>query len=226
MYYTRKMVYSIHMEKKWTYLLAIIVGVSIGGLITGIYLWRVRSQPVGETSQAETLRITKPPSFSQDLATWKDPAGVTFQYPKDLAVDKHDEDQENYAHIELTNKDHPGNVIVWVKDVPVKAYDAAGWVKSERRFTDAPVFDATLSGKLAKRVLVTTPKKMMVTATVSEDLLYMLEASLEDSDYWMKVFDTISKTFTITLEDASSASSTNSDISGGDEAVDEEEVVE
>lgn len=212
------------MEKK--YVIAIIVGVSVGGLLTALYLWRLKSGSLQNKSEVEITVPTKLPQTTMDLMTWKDQAGISFQYPKELTTNKHDEDQDNYAHIEFINKDHPGSVIVWVKDVPAKVYDAAGWVKSERKFVDAPVFDATLSGKLAKRVLVTTPKKMMVIGTVSEDLLYIIEASLEDSDYWTKVSDSISKTFTITPQAASSAPSSTSDTSGGDEAVDEEEVVE
>lgn len=209
------------MEKK--YVIAIIVGVIVGGLLTAWYLWRVKSSAILNNPEVEITSTTQTPQTAMELATWKDQAGISFQYPKELTTNKHDEDQDNYAHIELTNKDHPGSVIVWVKDVPAKVYNAASWVKSERKFADAPVFDATLSGKLAKRVLVTTPKKMMVTGTVSEDLLYVLEASLEDSDYWTKVFDTISKTFTIIPQVASSA---NPDVDAGDEPVDEEEVVE
>lgn len=206
------------MEKK--YVIAIIVGVSVGGLLTALYLWRVKSSGIQNTPDVEIALPTKAAQTAMELTTWKDQTGISFQYPKELKTNKHDEDQDNYAHIELTNKDHPGSVIVWVKDVPAKVYDAAGWVKSERKFIDAPVFDATLSGKIAKRVLVTTPKKMIVIGAVSDDLLYYIEASLEDSDYWTNVSDTIFKTFTIKPQEVSAASS------AGDEAVDEEEVVE
>lgn len=209
------------MEKK--YVIAIIVGVSVGGLLTAWYLWRVQSSGMQNNPDVEITVPTKLPQTAMDLTTWKDQAGISFQYPKELTTNKHDEDQDNYAHIEFTHTDHPGSVIVWVKDVPAKVYDAASWVKSERKFIDAPVFDATLSGKIAKRVLVTIPKKMIVIGTVSDDLLYYIEASLEDSDYWTKVSDTISKTFTIIPQEILSA---NADVGTGDEAVDEEEVVE
>jgi hypothetical protein len=47
-----------------------------------------------------------------------------------VTVDKHDEDQENYAHIEMTHKDQPGTIIIWAKDTT--AVDGAGWVKKEK----------------------------------------------------------------------------------------------
>ena len=56
-------------------------------------------------------------------------AGFSFSYPEGLTVDKHDEDQENYAHIEMTLKDTLGNVIVWAKDAP--ASDLAAWIKKK-----------------------------------------------------------------------------------------------
>lgn len=208
------------------YVISIVVGVSVGGLLTALYLWRVKSSGIQNNPDVDIASPTKIPQAAMERATWKDQAGISFQYPKELTTNKHDEDQDNYAHIEFTHKDHPGSVIVWVKDVPAKVYDAAGWVKSERKFVDAPVFDATLAGKIAKRILVTTPKKMIVIGTMSDDLLYYIEASLEDSEYWTNVSDTISKTFTITPQEISTASSAGADVGTGDEPVDEEEVVE
>ena len=101
------------------------------------------------------------------MATWTDPAGFTFQYPKDVTIDKHDEDTENYAHVEMTHKDHPGNLIVWAKDT--KAADVNAWVKTEKQFGGATVSEATLGGKPAKTVSVESPKKVF-TGTISDEL--------------------------------------------------------
>ncbi len=212
-----------HMNKKVLIVLVtllVVVIISVPLVYFGI---RSRTQ---KSSDASRLGGVTPTQTPDKLTTWEDPAGFTFQYPEGIVVNKHDEDTENYAHVELTQKDHPGNVIVWVKDTT--AQDILSWARTDARFAGAPSIDTTLGGENAKKFLLTTPKPMAVTGTIFEGLLFSVEADLADKPYWDKVFTTVTGTFTlIPFEENSTSNSSASDNTGADSGtIDEEETIE
>ncbi|MCX6794354.1 MAG: PsbP-related protein [Candidatus Gottesmanbacteria bacterium] len=196
------------MKKLW-----IVTGVIVlvGALGVGIFLYSSKIPSV-VTPHVETS-VTPTPIIA--LATWDDPAGFSFQYPKDLTVDKNEEDNENYAHVELTSRDHPGSIIVWASDLTVK--DLNAWVK--KFYPSSTSIDSTLGGEPAKKILISTPSAKLVVGTISEGLLFYVDGTLTDKVYWQTVEDGIVKTFAFT-PDTSSAGS------GQAESVDEEEVVQ
>lgn len=162
-----------------------------------------------------------------DLETWKDPAGFTFRYPKGVDINKHDEDTENYAHVEMTNKDHQGTLIVWAKDTTYA--DTAGWLANDPLLQNSSSVDSTLGELPAKKIIVTTPKKMYVIGVVTDAILFTIEATPGEDSYWQNVFDTIAKSFQFTDQETTTASSevvNEEDVGGSVEAVDEEETVE
>lgn len=199
---------------KWVVITGITVGVAAGS-VTGVYLWKKIANKKAESPQVVSLPTPAP----TQMTTWTDPAGFTFQYPKDLTVNKHDEDTDNYAHVELTSKDHPGSIIVWAKDTT--AADVNAWVKTEKQFGGATVSEATMGGKTAKAVGMETPKKI-ITGTIADELLFMVETMPTDTAYWTGVHETIVKSFAFTPVDQKAASSDSS--AAGDWT--EEEVVE
>ena len=167
-------------------LIAILVGLIIGGISFGGYLAWLGSKPK-PMSQESAVPATAP-----QLLAWRDPNGFTFDYPDGLTVDKHDEDQQNYAHIELTHPDHPGNVIVWGKDTT--AADVAAWAKTEKRFKNASLLDTTFANAPAKKILIAEPKQIIV-GTIDDEIIWTVEGLLTDSDYWTNVHGTIVDTF-------------------------------
>lgn len=195
------------------------IGIVVGlGIFSGFLLLKTRNKEALQKSESEQLDIN---TVRQKLLPWDDPAGFTFEYPEGLTIDKHDEDQENYAHVEMTNPDHPGRLIVWAKDTT--SADVAAWVRTEKTFKNGNVLDTTLGGQPAKKVLVTSPAPMLVTGTIFDELLFFIESSGEDREYWSTIHETIADSFAFTpLEDESTT------LGGGaeDVVVDEEEVVE
>lgn len=167
-------------------LIAILVGLIIGGIGFGGYLAWLGSQPKPTEQQAPAA------TASAEFLTWRDPNGFTFDYPEGLTVDKHDEDQQNYAHIEFTHPDHPGNIIVWAKDTT--AADVSAWAKTEKRFKDANILDTTFANFPGKKVLIADPKQVIV-GTINDEIVWTVEGLLTDSDYWSNVLSTIADTF-------------------------------
>ena len=207
---------------------------------TGLYFWSKLQKPVvkPEGSQLSTSVPTPPPASQK---TWDDPAGFTFQYPERLIINKHEEDNENYAHVELTDANHKGNVIVWVKDAPKGknrkvVTSLSEWIESDTRFDSANILDTSLGGKPAKKILLQIPQKMIIVGTVSDGLLFTIDGDLSDAEYWTPLSSGIADSFKFTTpkdpETVSQPAGTSTQTvvtdsgSGGEEAVDEEEIIE
>ena len=200
----------------------IIAGIIICILvICGIIIYsRQRTSLQKETPKTTEVSVT--PGPKEEMVVWDDPAGFSFQYPKGLTIDKHDEDQENYAHIEMTSADHKGRIIIWGKDTTATTIDQ--WLKAEKGLKDQSHIDTTLGGNEAKKVMVKEPKKKQITATLDEDIVVIVETELDDEEFWQSVNDTIVGSFKFGI---SSEVETGGGTSGEPPAeADEEESVE
>jgi len=194
------------MKRLWIVTGIIIV---LGVLVGGIIVYSQKNTNVLSPGEVATSKPTPTPAVA--LTTWDDPAGFSFQYPKDLSVNKHEDDNDNYAHVELTNGSHPGSIIVWVSDVS-SAWPPKGGTS----------IDTTLGGVTAKKILIATPSAKLIVGAVSEGLVFKIEGTLTDKTYWQTVEDGIVKTFAFTQDTQAPAAQSSS----GDDAVDETEVVQ
>lgn len=208
--------------KRW--LIAIIIGVLAGGVGSGIYVWRTKYfRPVVSSINQQSNTDSTP---AQQLLIWNDPAGFSFSYPQGLAVDPHPEDEENYAHLELTSSDHPGKIIVWAKDLPVGGKTLDAWVKANKTYAGATIVDSTFTGEPAKKILLaTTPPSRHVVA-YADDLLFVVEASLEDSAFWSGLADGVVDTFKIIPLEPASAEDSQEPADESYVGADEEEIIE
>jgi hypothetical protein len=198
----------------------IILILLVGAIGAGLYMYQQKKQ-ITVVSPQPVENITPTP-MPLDLVNWKDPAGFTFDYPKDVSVNKHDEDQQNYAHVELTHKDHPGTTIVWAKDTTARDVDS--WVKTEKTLAGGTVFDTTLGGLDGKKVLVTTPQRTVVSAVVDEAVVFYVEGVFDESEFWTRAYDAITSSFA--FSSSSQEASTSDAGAGGEESFDEEEIIE
>lgn len=200
------------MKKLWIVIgVLVVVGVVAGG----VFVFSKRSTKV--ISPGEVILATPTPAVG--MTTWDDPAGFSFQYPKDLSVNNHEEDNDNYAHVELTSKEHPGNIIVWVSDLPKGVTTVDSWVK--KLYSTATAIDTTLGGEPAKKILIASPSAKLIVGTISDGLLFKVEGIYTDKQFWQPIEDTIVKSFTFIVDTPSAASGQSSA-----DAVDEEEVVQ
>lgn len=208
-------------------MIPIMVGLLIGGIVSGVYIWRVKGD-ARKTMQTQLPLSPTPTPVS--LLTWNDQNGFSFQYPEGLTVNKHDEDKENYAHIEFTHPNHPGKLIVWGKDPVNGVADTGSWVKRDTRFVGANILDTEMGGLPAKKVMVTGNPQILVVGAVYDNIVWSVEATLEEPEYWTTIFTSITNSFTfVTVKsDVTASGSTSSDatVTSEDAPVDEEEVVE
>lgn len=204
-------------------LLFIAGGIAIGLIGAGSYLvLSKRQERIVSPNGAATLTPTPAPQ----LTTWNDPAGFTLQYQQGLMVNKHDEDSINYAHVEFTMPGKPGNLIVWVKDIPSGVSDTKSWVKNDASLSAGMTFDTLLGGRPAQKILLSGVPKKEIIGSVYDDALFYVETTLDDAGYWSKMTDSITSSFVfkpINVTPTGTAAAGGSDAST---SVDEEEVLQ
>jgi len=198
-------------------LLSIVI---IGAVSYKIFLRPTIVSPIGS-------EILPTPTVVEPLVLWQDQSEFSFRYPASLKLDPHDEDKENYAHIEITSASHSGNLIIWTKDT--QASDNDDWIKKEKI---QGAIDTVLASIPAKKFLSGGDPKILTTIVVRNGYLYQIEAKLSDSEYWNKVYETVTSSFEFTQieKEASTKNTTNGSTFGqesaGEEIFEGEEVIE
>jgi len=206
------------MNKKILAVLGIVLFIILG--LGGYYFFNKRNKSfVASPNTLENKTVPSEKPF--ELAKWEDPLGFTFSYPKELNLNPHDEDMENYAHIELTSGAESGKIIIWAKDTSFLTIE--DFIKEDPIATSASSLDTTLANIPAKKINITKPEKKLITATIYDELLFLIETEQGQSDYWSRVNDEIIKNFTF----AETSSENSSDGQSSGESYDEgEEVIE
>ena len=171
-----------------TFLIIIVLGLAGGGIYYKYQSATKIAIPVDNTQPT--------PIPEEELATWTDQSEFSFQYPKSLKLNPHDEDTENYAHVELTSSTYPGNLIIWVKDAPTEDVDT--WVKQVKM---QGVIDSTLGGEQAKKAFIGEKDKKLTVTTILNGYLYQIEVDAKSPDYWNKIYEIVSSSFKFTKEE-------------------------
>lgn len=170
-------------KKAW-----LIVGLVAVLAVIGLFVYFSQKQK-GSAVNPRGSPTIKSEAIGQ-LKNWEDPAGFSFAYPSEIAIDPHPEDEENYAHLELTSAGHQGRILIWVKetdwaDIDLWAQKTSGGVQ---------IFDTELGGKPAKKIAYSNPQKMVV-ATIDVDALVLIEMEPDSQRYWQSVLDQILASF-------------------------------
>lgn len=200
----------------------VISGILLGLLGAGGYLWYMSRQEKSKDAASLEKPLEKIPI---SYITWKDPLGVSFSYPNDAIIDKHDEDKENYMHIEITSATHSGGLVLWAKDLPKGVTDVSSWAKKETAATTGVIIDTTLGKIDAKKILRGTDAVSI--GVVYDGLLFEIDGSLDTGGYWKEVLETaISSYIFYPIERDSPASAGSASSSDAVGSFDEEEVLE
>ena len=202
------------MNKKLLIVAILIISFIFGGVI----IWRFKKgssmiNPMADPSVESSSTVK--------LADWEDAAGFSFSYPEDINIDPHEEDEKNYAHLELTLPAHEGKIIILVKET--EHADIEAWL--EETGVEAQILDTELGAKPAKKMAYTDPQKI-VTVAIDVDALVLIEMIPDKEGYWNKVYDQVLKSFTfIPLEGEEKAISVPDQ--GGANIIEEvEEIIE
>ncbi|MEK7577187.1 MAG: hypothetical protein AAB492_01035 [Patescibacteria group bacterium] len=200
----------------------ILSGVLLGLLGAGGYFYYLRTQVKKETATSSTKTSEK---IAIAYASWKDPLGVTFSYPQDAVVNKHDEDKENYMHVEITSATYSGRLVLWAKDFPKGVTDLSSWAKKETASGTGVIVDTMVGGVEAKKILIGADSVRV--GIVYDGLLFEIEGSFDPKGYWNDVLDTVLSSYVFYPVEGKSPVTVGSPVGIGesDGAV-EEEVLE
>jgi hypothetical protein len=182
------------MKRKGFLILGIGLVVLLGVGVFFLFFWQPGSSLKGGASSVIAPQSASPKEDLGEMVWWEDEAGFKFSYPKKAEVDPHPEDEENYAHLELSVPDRAGGIVVWAKDTEhEKIEDWAADVMSQ-----AAVFDTTLGGYSARRAIFSAPEEKMQLAAIDVDTLILIEMradSGKQDGFWEVVLDELVGSF-------------------------------
>lgn len=202
---------------------AIIIGGAaaavLGGLLFATFVLFKSKQ---EEPVSPGIPVGEPAETLVSLVTWEDPAGFSFDYPGNLTTDSHEEDEKNYAHLELADDDHPGSIIIWMKDTTYKTID--NWAEKESEAVSEQIFDTTLGGHEAKKIIFTDGR--ILTAALDQEVIVLIEILPGDVSFWQPVYDQIVSSFEFIPLAAAESKPPATTGGGASEIWEEEEVIE
>jgi len=164
-------------------------------VIGGIFAYTSFVRNTGTQVQVEPTSVpasNPTPITDQTLRLWKDTLGFTFSYPTEMLIDPHNEDQDNFAHLEITSPFKSGNITIWAKDT--KYSNVTDWVTSDPTAGAGNPVETTLDGTPAKKIFYDSPKKI-VTATIYDGLLFSIEGNFSGNSTLASEYDTIVANF-------------------------------
>lgn len=158
--------------------------------VTTVLVYFLRVKPGLKTQSISITESAVRLSPSPELISWIDQADFRFDYPKDVTVNSHEEDKQNYAHVELSSSNHPGGVIVWVKDVVNN--DIEKYLQKENV---GNLIETTLGEEEAKKGISQTDTTKITIALIHDGYLYQVDGNLQDNSYWKGIFDQVISSF-------------------------------
>jgi hypothetical protein len=166
----------------------------------------------------------------QVLKEWKDQSEFMFQYPAELDLNPHEEDKDNYAHIELTKGSSTSGVVLWTKDASDENIKEYAKAKKISNFLDTELdgYEAIKWSKDGEG------QKFIFVETIRNGYLYQIELRLPsdttetESGYWSGVFDRVISTYKFieNAEKKESVENSGSEYSEPEVSYDDEEVIE
>lgn len=201
--------------------LIIAVFILIAG--AGLYFGRILKSK--ETSPVNT-QTPSPSPAPLEMTLWEDQSEFSFEYPKNLKLDSHPEDNENYAHLELTSGS-PGTIILWAKDSKFASLD--DYLKGNKI---SNYLGSTLGSLPAAKILDASDKNKFSLLTIRNGYLYQIVVDTKgdnpQANGWLSIFNSLVDTYkfaeTAKTEKNDSANSVPAPVS--DDAGYEEEVIE
>jgi len=164
----------------------------LGGLLVASLVFLKPKQPEPILPALPTRG--EPTEVLAPLVTWEDPAGFSFDYPGNLDTNSHEEDKENYVHLELMDSEHAGGIIIWMKDTNYEKIE--DWVRKETEAVNEQIFALTLGGHQAKKVVSADGR--IVTAALDEEVIVLVElvpGPGYSSYSWQPIYDQIIASF-------------------------------
>ena len=191
--------------------LLVVVPVAVILVGAGVYFF-VSRKSNGEITSPLIQNQEAASAPAPKLLTWNDQAGFSFQYPEGLKINKHPEDNTNYANLDFYIDGKDGAVKVLAADTKYKS--AVEWASRG--------MEVSLSGKPARKIVSPDTNEITI-GLVDEGILFTIKLIPGKESYWQNVFAQIVSSFKLVYPTKAPVS--NSGGASG-EIIEEEEVIE
>lgn len=189
---------TIIMNKKITVIILIII-VIITLIAVGMALFNNNQkktilEPVIEMTD-EALR---PIPYSEEMKTYTDPAGFSFQHPSTVMVSpKKISDSAVYADIELTSNNQQGNITIVIRDTTITT--TKNWMTSEGFKPPVDqIKEIPLGGLNGTQFM---KGNQVITGLVDQKILFTITVNPQNNDeFWKKINDAIISSFAFAEE--------------------------
>ena len=181
------------MNKKKLILILLTLLVLIGAGLAFIFkdnlseLWQKNKviNPIGD-------KQTNKPEIKFDLTDWQDLAGFSFQYPKEVSINDYPEEETHYSHLELTNKEIKGKIIIICDDSQYADLD--DWLSKDELVSSGAGLDTQVASVSAKKVALKNGRE--ITGLIDwDEVIYIIDLQSEGKDYWRQVYNQILASF-------------------------------
>lgn len=193
---------------------AVVVGVLLLGILLGLVIvfWpqltAKKSAPAAESLGEQTQK----PKFDFNFKGWEDPAGFSFEYPDELEIDIHPDDDSNYSFLTLTSPKYPGKIEITCNDSQYK--DVKEWGKEDSLVKQASGLETKIVNLPAYKVVMGQGREINAVIDWDEVIYILDKAPGEDQEenlaYWGAIYSHFLDSFKlIPLEGESEADFTD-----------------
>ena len=200
----------------------LIIAVTTGLAFAGLFLVQQQKTSAPTETPLTDIEVQKklPSKTPKD---YTDPSGFSFQYPEDVSLEKKESnDSSVYADIVFTSKDARGDMKLLINDTSLKTIDE--WVTQiPPGFDPKNIKDVKLGTMSAKEI---KDEKSLMTASLDQGVLFTIHVSLEESDFWIEVYNALLSSFSFSQPEAGNSSVGSSSSSSEDVVFEGEEVIE
>lgn len=156
------------------------------------FFWKIRKKIVSPDSDQKQSLQEKKSKYNFQWIKWKDPAGFSFQYPKEIKIENHPDDETNYARLTFLVQNHPGKIDIICNDA--KGDDIEQWFKNNEKTKTASLLKTEIASSSGRKAILGENKEM--TAFIDWDkVIYIIEVDAQDEDYWQPIYKKILESF-------------------------------
>ena len=218
---------TLQMKKTHFYLLIGFIAVLIIG-VSGVFLFKDSLFPQSSTTLTEVPvdgLPTQLPIPEVKMISFEDPLGFSFSYPEKFVLDKHQNDQVNYANLELLNGEE--NFKILLSDPP--SSDLAVVIKQDNELSDGSILDSKVDNLEVKKIFVPKTNKTVYLGLWDGMLLkiqYLPSNKKEFSQLAEKIIASLQFPETANYTDATTQTQTTAPAVSEDVMVDEDSSIE
>jgi len=149
-------------------------------------------KPTSPSADKQDLGEKQKEEFSFKWQQWEDLAGFAFEYPKGVEIDDHPEDEENYAHLELTKADKKGRIGITVNDAEYTDVDE--WLENDELLSQGSALETEIASMSGKKIALENGREVAVFIDWDQ-VFYKIDSQAEGEDYWRQAYARILSSF-------------------------------